>query len=244
MSTRIFKCIIIDDDKYAIDGLSAYVNTIPNLELVKTYQNPLEALIDINRISPLDLVLLDIHMPLITGIQLSKEIRSRTQRLIFTTAYTQYGYDAFEAEADGYLLKPFSLQKFTSLVFRVLSTLNPTPPKLDGFFFVKNKYESHKMIKVWYEDIVAVEGQQNYIMLHLKHNKILTYMSLSDISNFLNRFPEFVQFQRSFIIAKSHIESIVGNSIKMDNGLEFVVGDKYKESFHSFLKNTLLKAGD
>jgi len=241
-----FKCVVIDDDRYAIDGLAAYISACPNLELIKSYENPVEALIDIPRGPLIDLVLLDIHMPQITGLQLSKEIRTNTKKLVFTTSYTQYGYEAFEAGADGYLLKPFSFEKFITTVSKVLSDVNlySAQPEKEQYFFVKNKHESHKIVKIWYKDIVAVESQQNYILIYTTAKKILTYMSLSDIALILTKLDDFVQFQRSFIIAKSHIDSIVGNTVKMDNALEFTVGDNYRNSFRKFVQNKLLKTAD
>lgn len=241
-----FKCVIIDDDSYAIDGLAAYISTVPNLSLVKSYENPIEALMEITKSPSIDLILMDIHMPQITGIQLSKEIRSKTQKLIFTTAYTQYGYEAFEVEADGYLLKPFSLQKFIATVSKVLTANNQQiiNSEVEQYFFVKSKHENHKLVKVWFKDIVAVEGQQNYILIHMTSKKILTYMSLSEIGKYLAQITNFVQFQRSFIIAKSHIECVIGNNIRMDNGLEFSVGDKYRNNFIIFMNERLLKTGD
>lgn len=239
-----YKCIIIDDDRYAIDSLAAYINAMPNLELVKSYESPVKALVDFQDIPPVDLILLDIHMPQMTGIQLSKSIRSKTQKLIFTTSYTQYGYEAFEVEADGYLLKPFTLQKFMATVTKTLADLKflpPAGPEMEEYFFVKNKHEQHRLVKVWHRDIVAVESQQNYVLLHTVQKKVLTYMSLREIARTLTKYPDFVQFQRSFIIAKSHIESITGNSVRMDNGLEFTVGDVYRNSFQQFIQNKLLK---
>jgi DNA-binding LytR/AlgR family response regulator len=239
MNMKQFKCVIIDDDRYAIEGLAAYINAVPGLELIKSYENPVEALMGINDLQSIDLIFLDIHMPQITGIQLSKEIKPKTKKLIFTTSYTQYGYDAFEVEADGYLLKPFSLQKFTSTISKVMSSIRPSSVSAEGepYIFVKSKHEHHRIFKIWYKEIIAVESQQNY------SKKVVTYMSLSDSMKFLSAYSDFIQFQRSFIIAKSRIESILGNSIKMDNGLEFVVGDKYRISFQNFVKTRLLKTG-
>ncbi|WP_345951239.1 LytTR family DNA-binding domain-containing protein [Mucilaginibacter sp. PAMB04274] len=240
-----FKCVIIDDDRYAIDGLRAYINEVPNLELIKTYQNPIEALVDFATLPMIDLILLDIHMPQITGIELAKEIRSKTKKLIFTTSYTHYGYEAFEAQADGYLLKPYSLTKFTSTVSKAFAHIERkyTPPSKDQYFFVKNTNDHLRIVKVWYNDIVAVESKQNYVLIHTVHKDILTYMSLTSMAKMLSDNPDFVQFQRSFIIAKSHIDSIVGNTVKMDNSLEFTVGDLYRTAFQKFVHHKLLRTG-
>lgn len=246
INMKTFGCIIIDDDRYAIQGLAAYISSVPQLNLIKSYENPLEALVDIQHYPPVDLILLDIHMPQLSGIQLSREIRTKTRKLIFTTSYTHYGYDAFQVEADGYLLKPYSLPKFASTVLKVLSSLSQdmdTESKED-YVFVKSKFDNLRLVKINFADIVAIEGQQNYIRIHTATQKIVTYMSLSEMKEILSQRSDFVQFQRSFLIAKSHINSISGNTIRMDNGLEFVVGDKFRDEFHEFIQKKSLRTGE
>jgi len=242
---NINTCIIIDDEPYAIEGLKVYINSIPNLSVLKTYTDPLEALIDLVNSDMVDLILLDIDMPKITGIELSKEIRQKTRKLVFTTSYTQYGYLAFEAEADAYLLKPYTLTKFASTI----SKLFPPNEKhivvekvIDNYFFVKNKDEHLKIVKIKYDDVIAVESKQNYVMIHTVSKKVLTYMSLTEISKIFTRFNNFEQFQRSFIISKEHIDNIDGNTINMVNGIQITVGEYYRKDFTTFLSEKLIKA--
>ena len=242
---KINTCIIIDDEAYAIEGLKAYINSIPNLSILKTYTDPLEALIDLVNSDMVDLILLDIDMPKITGIELSKEIRQKTRKLVFTTSYTQYGYLAFEAEADAYLLKPYTLTKFASTI----SKLFPPNEKpiveekiIDNYFFVKNKDEHLKIVKIKFDDVIAVESKQNYVMIHTVSKKVLTYMSLTEISKIFTRFNNFEQFQRSFIISKEHIDNIDGNTINMVNGIQITVGEYYRKDFTTFLSERLIKA--
>jgi DNA-binding LytR/AlgR family response regulator len=240
-----YKCIIIDDELFAIQKLENYISLIPNLSLLKYYTDPLEALTELLKIEPVDLILMDINMPHISGIELSKEVRQKTKKLVITTAHTQYGYDAFEVNADAYLLKPFSLSKFASTIMRLFPNhydVHTADPSED-FFFVKNKDEGLKIVKVRFTEIVSVESKLNYIMIHTTKKKILTYMSLTEISKILMQFNYFVQFQRSFIISKNFIEHIEGNMIKMSTGLVISVGDYYRKDFSAFLTERLIKTG-
>jgi len=243
----IYKCIIIDDELYAIEGLKNYINAVPNLELVKFYTDPMEALMEINAGDMVDLILLDINMPKISGLELSLEIRHKTHKLVFTTSFSQYGYEAFEREADAYLLKPYTLSKFASTIAKLFPRqVEPTPTTVstddDDFFFVKDKNEQLRIVKVRYQDVVAVESQQNYVFIHTLGRKVLTYMSLTEMGKTFQPFRNFVQFQRSFIINKDHIESINGNMIKMVNGIIITVGEHFKNDYQAFLSKNLIKA--
>lgn len=240
-----YKCIIIDDELFAIQKLENYINLIPNLSLVKYYTDSLEALDELLKMEPVDLILMDIDMPYISGIELSKEVRQKTKKLVITTAHMQYGYDAFEVNADAYLLKPFSLSKFASTVLRLFPDNNHehNAEPLEDFFFVKNKNEELKIVKVKFCEVVSVESKLNYIMIHTTQKKILTYMALTEISKILMPLNHFVQFQRSFIINKNFIEHIEGNMIKMSTGLSITVGDYYRKNFSTFLAERLIKTG-
>ena len=242
---NVNKCIIIDDESHAIEGLKKYIDSIPHLALVKCYTNPMEALNDLAHADMVDLILLDIDMPLISGIELSRHIRQKTRKLIFTTAHTKFGYEAFEAEADAYLLKPYTLSKFAATIAKLFPSNfdpKPEPSAGDDFFFVKNKNENLKIVKISYSEVVAVESQQNYVLIHTLTKKVLTYMSLTEIAKILSQFQNFVQFQRSFILCKNHIESIDGNTIRMINGLQITVGEYYRKDFIVFLADKLIKA--
>ncbi|MDB5086735.1 MAG: Two component transcriptional regulator, LytTR family [Mucilaginibacter sp.] len=242
---NINKCIIIDDEPYAIEGLKNYIGSIPNLSVFKSYTDPVQALIELAASDMVDLILLDIDMPKITGIELSREIRQKTRKLVFTTSYTQYGYQAFEVEADAYLLKPYTLSKFAATI----SKLFPKEEKFrlegnvtDDYFFVKNKDDHLKIVKIRYDEVIAVESKQNYVMIHTPTKKVLTYMSLTEISKIFRPVRKFEQFQRSFIIGKDHIDSIDGNTIKMVNGLQITVGEYFRKDFSTFLSEKLIKA--
>jgi len=241
----MYKCIIVDDEPHAIEGLKKYIDHIPELEIVKTFTDPVKALREIPAGDDVDLILLDVDMPGITGIELAKELRQKTDKLIFTTAHSKYGYEAFEVDADAFLLKPYQLSKF-------ISTINKLFPKdenelegltdKDDFIFIKTKDETHKLIKVYFRDIIAVESKMNYVQVHTASRSILTYMTLSEISKKLLAFAGFMQFQRSFVISQDHIDYIEGNSIVMHNGIKISVGDYYRKYFNEFVDSKLLKA--
>ncbi|TDQ06480.1 LytR/AlgR family response regulator transcription factor [Pedobacter metabolipauper] len=241
----MLRCIVIDDEDHAVKGLEKYISTVSRLELVKSYTDPLKALVEILAGDPVDLILLDVDMPQISGLELSKEIRRKTNKLVFTTGFTKYAYDAFESDADAYLLKPYSLGKFLITINKLFPEQEESDAQKskDDFFFVKSKDDNLKILKIRYEDVIAVESKMNYIMIHTPEKNVLTYMSLTEISKLLSALPEFIQFQRSFILNQNHIDSIDGNTIKMNKGIEITVGDHYRKDFASFVAGKLIKAG-
>lgn len=238
-----YTCVIIDDEQFAIDWLTGYVNATPNLILIKTYCNAIDALTELSGQDMVDLILLDIEMPVISGLDLSLKIRHLTRKLVFITAYRHYAYEAFEAAADGYLLKPFTLSRFASTVTKLFMVPQPAAgkPADEEFFFVKNKMEDAKLVSIRYQDIVAIESKRNDILIHTLSTGILTHMTLSDISTSLRQRSGFAQFQRSFIINTKHIDHIYGNTIRMVTGLNISVGDYYRKDFSSFLTEKILK---
>lgn len=119
-----YSCIIVDDDLYAIERLEGFIDSYPNLNLIGSYTDSKKALVSILNADPVDLILLDIEMPQINGIALSKEIRNKTKKLVFTTAHIKYGYEAFQVYADDYLLKPFSLERFIISMNKIFSQKN------------------------------------------------------------------------------------------------------------------------
>ncbi len=236
----MYKCVIIDDDQHAIDGLAKYIGAFPGLRLIDGFTDPFMALTALANAEMMDVIFMDIDMPKISGIELSKEIRHKTRKLIFTTGHTEYAYEAFKINADDYLLKPFTQGEFMISMNKVL----PDDKGLsrNDFFFVRNKEENHKTVNIKYKDVIVVESQRNCVLIHTTSKEVLTYMSLNEISKLFKEHPDFAQFHRSFIISYQHIDYIYGNSIRMTNGVTVTVGDYYRKSFTDFLTTHLIKA--
>lgn len=243
LAKDVYKCLIIDDEQHAIDGLTRYIAATPQLSIADTYTDPIVALNEILAKDQVDLIFIDVDMPKINGTELSKEIRNKTDKLIFTTAHTKYAFDAFEVQADAFLLKPYSLGKFIITINKLLSKMQSETKQLaDDFFFVKSKDEGLMMIKVNYADVVAVESKQNYVMIHTHDRQILTYMSLTEIKKILEEVPGFVQLHRSYIVKLDEIEKIDGNQIKLSTGIPITVGENFRKDFNAYVNDKLLKA--
>ncbi|KLT66842.1 LytTR family DNA-binding domain-containing protein [Pedobacter sp. BMA] len=238
-------CIVIDDDIYAINGITAYIKALSNLLLIQTYSDPLLALTEISNGSGADILFMDVDMPMISGIELSKMIRQKANKLIFTTSHSKYAYDAFELNADAYLLKPYTFARFAETINRLFPQTSqlqyPEIEQTDDYFFVRNKNDNNNLIKVRYAEIVAVESLQNYVRIYTLNEVIVSYISLSEIKTVLEDHSNFTQAHRSFIIAKNFIEKVEGNTLKLINDLSISLGNHYKDDILEYIKQKTIK---
>ncbi|AZJ36721.1 LytTR family DNA-binding domain-containing protein [Tenacibaculum singaporense] len=224
-------CIIIDDEPPAIRLLEKYVDKVPFLSVNSTYTNPLEALIEIEK-GTIDLVFLDIQMPEITGIQLSKIISNKTN-IIFTTAYPQFALESYDIAAIDYLLKPFDFDRFYKAVLKVHKKITKSDKKINqntenDYFFLKTDGKN-KFSKVFLGDILFIEGLKNYVSVYLKNEQIITYSTLKSLVSSL---PEdnFIQTHRSYIISIKAIDKIENDSLWIQKK-ELPIGNTYRKPF-------------
>ncbi|SHE40415.1 LytR/AlgR family response regulator transcription factor [Pedobacter caeni] len=239
-----YKCVIIDHDLDSINGLQRYLSLMPELVLVNTYTDPLLALTEIKSCAHLDIILTDIEMPDIAGTEFFNDLRHKASKLVFTTANTQYASETLGLNADAYLVKPYSLINFVTMIVKLLTDQPVEQPVSDHypFFFVKNKQNNARLTKIDFADVIAVESKLNDVMIHTVHEKILTSISLTEVARLLQRDNRFVKVQRSFIINTHHIVHIDGNTIKMNQGTSVTVGEQYRTLFAEFVTGRLLKS--
>lgn len=226
--SKILTCIIVDDEPPAIRLLEKYVAKVSFLELVTSTTKPLEALQILEK-SPVDLVFLDIQMPELSGIQLSKIINDKT-KIIFTTAYPQFALESYDVSAVDYLLKPFEFERFYKAVLKLneLKTEITKTTTSDDFLFVKTDGKNN-FEKVYTNDILYVEGLKNYVAIHLADKQIITYNTLKNIEESLPT-SMFIKTHKSYIISLAHITKTDSNSVYI-NQTDIPIGDTYKKAF-------------
>ncbi|AXT55374.1 DNA-binding response regulator [Aquimarina sp. AD1] len=231
-----FTCVIIDDEPAAIRLLKKYCGKVSFLEVKDTFTNPLEGLKYLEGES-VDLVFLDIQMPEITGIQLSKIINKRT-KIIFSTAYPQFALDSYEVAALDYLLKPIEFERFYTAVSKIKATNNSdtivNQTNNDEFFFFKTDGKN-KYAKVFLQDIIYIESLKNYIAIHLQDQQIITYNTLKHFKETLPS-SNFIQIHKSYIISIKHIDKINNDTIWIQN-IELPIGNTYRKSFFETIDN-------
>ena len=236
---KTLRCIVVDDEPLAVKMLEGFVERTPFLELAGSYNDPVLALSEIRAKVP-ELVFLDIQMPDLDGMELSRMLPSQT-RIIFTTAFKQYAFDSYEVSALDFLLKPIRYQKFLeaaekardwfALKEAASSAASPSVEKNTIFLKVDGILQ-----KVELSDIQYVEGMKDYVMFHLASARqpLVTHLTMKAVEDMLP--PErFMRIHRSFIIGLSHIASVTPQAdVKVGDAL-LHVSEGYRPAFDQYL---------
>lgn len=234
---KTLKCIIVDDEAPAIRLLTSYVKKVPFLELIATTTDPIEAIGIIEKES-LDLLFLDIQMPTITGIQLSKIVKDKVS-VIFTTAYPQFALESYDLNATDYLLKPFEFERFYTAVLKVKPRNEPkNQTATDDFVFIKTDGKNN-FERVYTKEILYLESLKNYVCIHLINNQIITYNTLKHFELELPR-ETFIKIHKSYIISIANITKTDSLSVTMSNGNNLPIGETYKKTFFEAINNLKL----
>lgn len=235
------RCIAIDDEELALELLEDNISKVPYLELLGSFNNPLEAMRIIQE-QKIDLVFLDIQMPGLTGLQFIKSLSPKPM-FILITAYEKYALEGFNLDVVDYLLKPVALDRFIKacnkarelhqLKFKQPETSKDAEP---AYFFINADY-SH--IKVDFADITWIEGLKDYLKIHLKGNAkpLVARLSMKGIEEQLPA-SMFIRIQKSYIVSKQHITSIKKNSVFI-GAVELPIGDNYKETVLGLVQKSL-----
>jgi len=234
-------CIIIDDEPIARKGLKEYVQDTGFLHLLGEFDNPLAAT-DTLMAQPVHLLLLDIQMPKITGIDFLKSLQSPPQ-VIITTAYPAYALQGYELNVADYLVKPFSFERFLKAAMKVKSYMElsqkpqPATPEAPGYIFIKT---GTQLVKVALDDILFVEALQNYIAVYTKEKKYLTYLTMKNAEEQLSP-QRFVKVHKSYLVAADKVEALEGNEIRIGQHHIPISRQSKEEVLEKILQNRLLK---
>lgn len=232
-------CIVVDDEPLALKLIESYVLKTPFLNLVAKCRNALEALDVLNNES-VDLIFLDIEMPNLTGMELSKMIKNEGVKVVFTTAYEQYAIEGYKVNAVDYLLKPFDYSEFVAASLKAKTLINSkesvSNPN-DDYILVKADY---KVQQIEVEDIIYIEGIKDYIKIHRASEKkaIMSLMSMKAVEEKLSS-TKFMRVHRSYIVNLNKIKTIDKSRIVFDD-VYIPVSTKYKEIFQEFLNKRFL----
>lgn len=230
-------CIAVDDEPLALDILESFIESIPELKLVKKCRNAIEAS-EILRSQKIDLMFLDIQMPEITGLDFLRSL-DEPPAVVLTTAYSEYAVEAFSLHVLDYLLKPISKDRFTGCIEKVKEYLELRknkeehhPELEEDHLFVK---ADQKLVRINYSDIKYVEAFADYVKIYTDEKRVITLLTMKKMEEQLPE-NQFARVHRSFIVSLSKIKSFNSNEVEID-GKQIPVGKHYRDAFIEKINN-------
>lgn len=227
----MINAIIIDDEPLAIAAINALCQNFHEINIVARCNNAMEAFEALHK-HEVDLIFLDINMPIIDGLSFLRSLKE-PPAVILTTAYTEYALESYELDVIDYLLKPISLDRFTQAIqkFRNRKGISPSVPQENAiaishapsfntntgskdFMFIK---ENGKLIKLNYKDIYFIEGMKDYLKIVTKDKFHMVHQTMKSMEEQLPA-NLFARVHKSYIVAIAAIMQIDGNCIETEKG--------------------------
>ena len=232
------KVLLVDDEYLALELLASYIKKVSYLEIIGKAKNPIKAL-EILNTHKIDILFLDIQMPALSGINLLKSLKN-PPIIIFTTAYSNYALDAFNLNAVDYLLKPFSFERFLQAInkakeLHITSNTKQSNERLNrdaSYIIIKS---DGKTIKVFYKDILFIEGMKEYVRIRCKNT---SYMVLDRMKNIEQKLPNsFLRTHKSFIVSIDKVNACQGNLLEIDQYTIPISRDKKERVWYEIFRD-------
>ena len=234
------KCMIVDDEPLAVRMLENYIARTEGLKLTASFNDPVRALQAFDELE-VDLLFLDIQMPDLDGLNLSRQVPSAT-RIIFTTAFRQYAYESYEVNALDFLLKPIRYQKFLTAIEKarqwfIRDTIPTDETNRQNSMFIRADSMLHR---IDFDKILYVSGLKDYVNIFLEGEKrpIVTHLTMKSVEEILP-VDRFMRVHRSYIIALDKIRAIDRNNCIYIGNEVIRVTDAYREEFTAFLEREI-----
>ena len=230
----VYKCIIVDDEELARRLLTNHLSQLGNFELVASCPSAIEAHKVLKEHS-IDLIFLDIEMPVLKGVDFIKNLSTRP-KVIFTTAYRDYAVEGFELDAVDYLLKPISFARFFKSIEKFESAYSKKENRsglsasTDGFIFVR---KDRKQVKLLLDDILYIESLKDYIKIHTTTQTHVIKHGLAAFFRLLD--GRFIRTHRSYVVNSDKVTAYTALDVEL-NTIEIPIGNQYKDTVLNRLK--------
>lgn len=237
-------CIIVDDEPLARSEMRSLIAEISNIDILGEFSNAPSAL-DFLKDNDVDLIFLDIEMPMVTGLEFA-EMLPKKSLIIFTTAYSQYALKSYELEAVDYLLKPIDPQRLEKAVEKAIlytellskdTVKNTIESNTADFLFIKAE---RRFYKISFSDIKFIEGLKDYVVIHTKQQKLITAMNLKTIHQKISG-EIFIRVSKSYVVNMNYIDSFDNHNIYIEDS-EIPLGEVYRSEFFTRFAGGLLNS--
>jgi DNA-binding LytR/AlgR family response regulator len=229
------KCIVVDDEPLAQEVLVRYLQNIREIEVITTCSNALEAFEVLNN-EAIDLMFLDISMPVISGLDFLRSLH-KAPAVIITTAHPDYALQGYDLDVVDYLVKPVSMERFMKAVNKAIERVRlPLPHarnSMPDYMFVKS---DQKLIRINFADIHYIEGMKDYVKIFTNEKMIVT---LHTMKFFEANLPanQFIRIHKSYIANASSIKSISGNELELHQS-RLPIGSSYKDNLMKMIHSS------
>lgn len=235
---RKLSCIITDDEPVARKVLKEFIEQVPYLQLTGQFENVRKTDLFLKE-NKADVLLLDIQMPGITGLEYLKNATIQPL-VILTTAYPNYALEGYELNIIDYLLKPIAFDRFTKAVQKAKEYTElreaPLGNHQSPWLFVRSE---KRIEKVELKDILYIESLGNYVNICTTGRNIIAYLTLKGIESQLPT-NEFIKIHQSYLVNFSKIDSIEGNHLKIGDK-SLVISRNYKDELMQMVEQKLLR---
>lgn len=232
-SNPLLRCLIVDDEPIAIKGVVNFINQLDFLEVADTCTSAMKAT-EILKAKDIDLMFLDINMPMLSGLEFLQSL-DKSPLTILTTAYSEHALEGFRLNVVDYLMKPLEFQRFFQAANKALSIfqsrliLQNSKEGADSDMYIRQGDTFQRII---WEDILFVEGMQNYLKLYFKEKTFIIHQTMISLEEMLPK-DSFFRIHQSYLINTHKIDAISGGRV-------FIDGKQLPISRHR--KEALLKA--
>jgi len=224
----LYNCIIIDDEESAIFQATETIDQIPELNLLTTFRNVVDAKSWLLQHGPVHLILLDVEMPALDGITGAELLHNHTKRLVFLTAHQQYAFKAFQVHAHDYLQKPLTILRVYEMLDQWLADAAIGHGELlarTHMRFAKDYQGKFSGIQI--ADIQYIEAMANYVVVHTTDARHTLRLTLKEIYQDLLPLIPIMQTGKSHLVCLEYIDNILGNTLTLRNGKTLQIGHKY-----------------
>ncbi|MCH4553865.1 MULTISPECIES: LytR/AlgR family response regulator transcription factor [Aestuariibaculum] len=221
------KCLIIDDEPLAVNVIKNYLEQIDNYEIAETFNNAIDGL-NFLKNNNVDVIFLDINMPVLDGINFIKSLEN-PPLIIITSAYDEYALETYELDVLDYLVKPIEMPRFMKTLNKITKRLENAKKipvsanKETPFIFIK--IDKKKMKKIFLNEILIIESLKDYLKIKTFSGSYIVHYTLKDFTNLLPP-GDFIRIHRSYTVAIDKIDALEGNSVEIE-GLRYVIGRSY-----------------
>ncbi|MDQ0968486.1 two-component system LytT family response regulator [Flavobacterium sp. W4I14] len=206
--------------------MAGCISRTPYLKLIKTYTDPELALQDIIALeNNIDFAFIDVKMSGLDRLAVATQIAHKVANIVLVSEHLQYAIDGYNINAKHFLCKPFNFSSFEKTVNAVINNIAKEKP------YIMVKLSCTQIRRVYVDEIIAVEGNGNYINIYTTDAVLTPYYKLVDMEHNLKAFLFMKRINKSYIISTKHIEKIDGFLISLKNGLNVSVGESYRSNF-------------